>query len=981
MEPVQIFKVVSKCERLGPHKRHFFRYTTGMSESQKWIVKDAEGKIWGPFAYEKLIRQIESSYYTGEELVATYPGGSWAKMSKRAEFYDKLLESLSNDHKTQINNRLKNASIDEETKPGPVEEEVIGRAISAAEEDLELEDPKLQRSKSFSTQSIAPVKKQSSRKAKITKPEPEVIELKDLGKQIANEKRKQVKMPIILVFVACFAVIAAMLIQPKEVKGKIHLLTPRVSQIGLNAEQVNSKLKKSVLSFQRDTYLGYIAAENDLVEIIEASPKNTNAMQLLCLTYRELWPYTFQDSQDLASVAHMVRESKRVDLSSIDGGVCEIVNNLVNDRTEQAQHLTDSWLQLQPGVSVLYDIKGDLLLLNKDYVTATPYFEKASELWPGWQKLYIQQARCFAQQSLYPRALELYKKVLSTVRDHGIAKIEMGILELNLFQHYDRASELISSGLEGAEKLPGSVQSKGYMGLATIDMQKGKKVSAIEFAKKAYATNPSNLEAKNKLIEWAGLREFQNVKVNSAELIFTCEQFLRSGDYISAQAECKNAFEKDHKQGVAALKASQALWQLNQSTEAIAWAQKAIQADPKLVEAYVSLADFFGQRYDFDSAAKVLQSAFAQMPKRYEIMRGFAQIEVRRNDYKGAETYADRALKIYDADSETFLIMAEAKMGLGKYNEAKNFVGRAIEVDSTNAEAQSLYAKVLVGLEGAPSGINYLNDMITNYPRQNKYRMALAEVYIQNENYQQAEGILRQIISLDQENKKAIIDLGKVLRAQNRNNEALEQFFIAGVKDPNDANPIFLAGQLYFDTGKYAEAANQFAQVLKQNSRFPLAHFQKGRALLQLGRAKEALDEAKYEQAMNPDLSEGYILAAEADYGLKQFTACASEFQKAVAKNPQTSEVYVKMARCNRRSGSLDAALSLLREAEVKESGNPDLYKELGAIYQTKAMADEALKAYDRYLALLPNAPDRGQVEVQMRRIESGESSLAPDAF
>jgi tetratricopeptide (TPR) repeat protein len=956
-----------------------------MADSQKWIVKDVEGKIWGPFAYDKLIRQIESSYYSGEELVATYPGGSWTKMSKRPEFYDKLLESLSNDHKTQIANRLRQASIDEETKPGIEEEVAGGRAVSDdghdAEKKLELEDSKFQKSKSFSTESLAPKRKKGTKKTSISREDPPVIELKNLDEHIQSEKLKKLKMPVFIVVLASVVVVAAILIQPKDTRGKIHLVAPRTNQEKLSPEKVNEKIKKSVANFQRDIFSGYVAAENDLVEIIEANPKNINAMQLLCLTYRELWPYAFQDSQDLATISKMVREAKRVDISSLDGAVCEIVNNLVNDRSEQAAHLTDAWLQLQPGVSVLYDIKGELLLLGKDYLTATPYFEKASELWPQWQKPYIQQARCLTQRSIYPQALDFYRKVLSNVRNHGIAKIEMGLLEVSLFQHYDRASELINSGINSSEKVPGSVQSKGLMALANIDMQKGKKQSAIDLAKRAYAVNPSNMEAKAKLIQWAGMREFQSVKVNSAELIFTCEQFLRSGDYISAQAECKTAFEKDHTQGVAALKAAQALWQLNQSTEAIAWAQKAIQADSRLVEAYVSLADFFSQRYDFESAAKVLQSAFSLMPKRYEIMRGFAQIEVRRNDFKGAENYADKALKIYDADSDTFLIMAEAKIGLGKYNETKNFVSRAIEVDSTNADAQSLFAKVLVGLEGAASGESYLNDLVTNYPRQNKYRMALAEVYTQDESFAQAEGILRQVISLDQENKKAIISLGKVLRALNRNNEALEQFFLAGVKDPNDANPIFLAGQLYFDTGKYTEAERQFSQVLKQNPRFPLAHFQKGRALLQLGRAKEALDEARYEQALNPNLSEGYILAAESDYALRQFTACATEFQKAVAKSPQTSEVYVKMARCNRRSGSLDAALSLLREAESKESGNPDLYKELGAIYQTKAMAEEALKAYDRYLALLPGAPDRGQVEAQMRRIESGETSLAPDAF
>ncbi len=991
MEPnYRIIKI-----RLGRHKPKKFSYTKYMSENQKWIIQDAEGKIWGPFAYEKLLRQIENSFYNGEELVATFPGGAWTKMSLRPEFYDKLLESLANENKTQ-RTRRQNASIDEDTKPENSEPEFAGRAIfeKDQEENLEIDEPKIEKSKSFSTKSLGPKnnirsirspaeeRKIRPRGTAAAKNDPEVIELKNLGEHIKSEKRKNYKLPIFLVVIATLVMLAALVIKPKEARrGKIHLISPRAATDRTSQDRSRELLKRSVANFQKDTFSGYLAAENDLVETIEASPKNTNAMQLLCLTYRELWPYAFQDSQDLAAVSKMVRDAKRIDLSSLDGAVCEIVNNLLNDRAEQAQHLTDNWLQLQPGVSILYDIKGELLLLNRDYLTATPYFEKASELWPGWQKLYVELARCMAQRSQYPQALELYRKVLAAVRNHSIAKIEMGLLELSLFQHYDRASELIHSGIDGSEPIPNAVQSKGLMGLANIDMQKGKKQSAIENAKKAYSINPSNIEAKTKLIEWAGMREFQQVKVSSAELIFTCEQFLRSGDYISAQAECKTAFENDRKQGVAALKAGVALWQLNQSTEAITWVQKAIQADPKLVEAYVLLADFFGQRYDFESAAKVLQTANTLLPKRYEIMRGFSQIEVRRNDFKAGEAFAERALKIYDSDSETFLIMAQAKIGLGKYNDAKSFIGRAIEVDSTNAEAQSLFAKVLVGLEGASAGINYLNELITNYPKQNKYRMSLAEVYIQNENYQQAEGILRQLLSLDQENKKAIIILGKVLRLLNRNNEALGQFFLAGVKDPNDANPIFMAGQLYFDSGRFEEAASQYSQVLKQNARFPLAHFQRGRAMLQLSRAKEALDEAKLEQALNPDLSEGYILAAEANYELKQFTGCATEFQRAVAKNPQGSEVYVKMARCNRRSGSLDAGLSLLRQAESKESGNPDLYKELGALYQTKGMGEEALKAYDRYLALMPNAPDRRQVEEQMHRIESGESSLAPEAF
>ncbi|MES2855404.1 MAG: hypothetical protein V4692_06060, partial [Bdellovibrionota bacterium] len=67
---------------------------TKKPDSQKWIVKNGEGEIFGPFTTEQVLAQIDRGYFVGGELIASYPGGQWMAISKTPEFYDRLLDAL-----------------------------------------------------------------------------------------------------------------------------------------------------------------------------------------------------------------------------------------------------------------------------------------------------------------------------------------------------------------------------------------------------------------------------------------------------------------------------------------------------------------------------------------------------------------------------------------------------------------------------------------------------------------------------------------------------------------------------------------------------------------------------------------------------------------------------------------------------------------------------------------------------------------------
>jgi tetratricopeptide (TPR) repeat protein len=466
----------------------------------------------------------------------------------------------------------------------------------------------------------------------------------------------------------------------------------------------------------------------------------------------------------------------------------------------------------------------------------------------------------------------------------------------------------------------------------------------------------------------------KSTKVKGPQLMFEGDQYFREGDCHAAQAHYKAAFEEDQKNARAAVKAAQCLWKMSLSTEAIEWLNRAIKADPKLMEAYVTLAEYQAGRYNFQAAARVLEEGRRVNPKSYEVFRGFAIVELKRGNPKGAVQFGKQALKLYENDVDTQILMAEASLAMKDYAMAFNYAAKAIEIDVNNRKAQIIYAKALAAQRGPDVGADYLVKLVGNYSQVSEYRLALGQMYLADERYAQAEEIFRQIIKLDEKPKEAYVELAKALRAEGNMSEALDLLFKAAVLDPADAQPLFLAGCIYLDIKRPREAMVQFQRVLTINKMFPLVHYQLGRAAMQMGDAKEALNQTDEEKRANPNMAEAYLLAAEAHTQLQQYSNCATEYQHAIKLRPQQATIYVKVAQCYRKKGDLDAATAMLNVASTKESGLADIYKEQGAIYEMRSDVNRAIDAYRQYFVLDPDATDRPQIEARINALQRGQT-------
>ncbi len=955
-----------------------------------WVVKTNKGQLKGPYSTQAILRMIGEGVFSGQEMISKIPDGQWTLISKEPEFYDKLLEALE-------------GVVDVDPKKAQkMEAETV---IAPWKTSAKPQNPSAPSAESFAnlrSNSQQPKVDVIEATQKISRPHTipnvsaahdrtssgSVVDLLDIKKFELGDLKKNLKIPAL-------ALVAVILIggflmwdSSSETGDKIHLLAPGKSSSKMADADVKVRLGEALHAIEADTFDSYRAAQNKLVSIVEGAPSNLEVRALLCLVYKQLWPYAVQDAQDIKTISSVTQSTRAFNVVSPYGQVCEAVKLITSGRHKEAKGVVEGVLESNEVFSlvpVLYDFKAELLVGERDFLNAVPYYEKTSQLWERWLNPRVELAKLLIRQGENLPAAALLRNALQINPQHREAKVLTGILEYRGFKKTDTSFEYLNSGLNESGRMPALVEADGFSVLAEVLVLRGDRNGAREAAEKAYALNPNNSEIRQLVLRLGGSDKVKGDKGRNNELLYLGDQYVRQGDYLAAQAEFKAAFELEPKNGTAAMKAAKALWQLNQSFEAIEWLNKAMKAEPKLVSAYVLQADYLSQRFDFIGALQVLTNATRLAPNNYEVLRGLALLEYRKNNMQGAVAYGTRALKSYDGDLETYILMSQANSLLGRsiipsnkkeierkenaVKDAIRFATKAVEIDSTNPEAQICYAKMLAHNNGVDSGILYLNELIKRFSYTLEYKIALAEIYKSEDRYSQARDIYARVVDADPRNKKAWLGLGEADRALGFNDKALKDFLTAAVLDPTDGEAIFQTGRLYLELGRYDEAIQQFKRVQRLNPNFPRTHYYIGKAAFAAGDFNAAIESAKSEKKQNPNVADSYVLAAEVYTARKQYAECASEYSLAMKLRPQGADIYVKSATCYRQSGSLDVAEDMLALASARESGYAEIYREQGAIYELRGDSRSAATAYSKYLGLSPNALDRSQVEAKIRSL------------
>lgn len=967
------------------------------------------GQIKGPFPSESISKMIVEGILSGQEEVAQHPSAEWRPLSKVHEFYEALLESLENPTERDEKKALK---MDAETQiqaAAPVDTPVE-TPVDDVEAIPELKgDLKQLAQEEFKKAPLpATIPDQTPRAAQPpTVSEPEninallkardeqlTIEMQQLKKIQSRESKKFI--PFVLIIIAIVAGLYFILMPSAQKESGWILIAPtRGAEKKLTENEVRLLKAKAIQLIKTGSLEKTRDSQKFLVQASESAPNDLESLGLLCVVYEQLWPYTKQNSNDLKAITTVTQMSRTINPISNYSDTCQSVYLLAKGQPRDARGLIEKTLDLQTGerfilFPFLYLMKGQILEDMQNHISAEAYYVEAVKSFPGWAWAHFSLARSYYKQAKYNESKEQYTTILRDYPEYKGALYGMGLLEIKTGSS-DKALDYFTRAYAIDGKLPKSFHMDALQEYIQALIAKKDNSKALDVGQFALTISPSHRAIKELVMSLGGEDRGNN---QSAELVFLGDQFARSGDHLAAQAQYKAAFEFDKTNAEPALKAAKSLWAINQSREALTWVDRAIKADPKLSQAYALKADYLSQKYSFSEASKTLQDAMRAGGVNFDVVKTQALVEFRKNSMNTAITYGEKALKMYDADTELLSLIANANINLflnspsrtkeeenrkSKYLEdAQRYSSKAVDLEPGKPEAQITYSKYLYAKQGNIAAETNFKKLIETFPYTIDYRLGLADFYELQEKYKSASVIYAQIIEADPKNKKALMGLARSNQYMNEIKIAQKYFMDAAVLDPSDVEPLFATAQLELENpgSKDANAVIQsaykkFEMVKRVNPSYPRISYFLARCHFELGEFDKALELIKDEKTKNPGIADPYILAANVYNAKEQYKECAAEYSQSIKLRPTSADLYVRAASCYRKSDAIDIALDMLEIARQKESGFAPLYREKGFVMEAQGDRKAARELLQLYIELSPNALDRKQIEDKINQLRN----------
>jgi tetratricopeptide (TPR) repeat protein len=123
-----------------------------------------------------------------------------------------------------------------------------------------------------------------------------------------------------------------------------------------------------------------------------------------------------------------------------------------------------------------------------------------------------------------------------------------------------------------------------------------------------------------------------------------------------------------------------------------------------------------------------------------------------------------------------------------------------------------------------------------------------------------------------------------------------------------------------------------------------------------------------------PGNVEAWIKLGNAQMDTRRFNEAINAYQKALAINPKNVDVIVDMGTCYRNSGRPVEAMKEYRKALDFDPRHLQAHRNLGIVlaYDLQDKA-QAVKEFEKYLELAPNAQDAGQVRQTIQEWKAGK--------
>ncbi len=235
------------------------------------------------------------------------------------------------------------------------------------------------------------------------------------------------------------------------------------------------------------------------------------------------------------------------------------------------------------------------------------------------------------------------------------------------------------------------------------------------------------------------------------------------------------------------------------------------------------------------------------------------------------------------------------------------------------------------------------------------------------------EALMRQRLQKYPNDFVAHFNLGAVLQAMGKFEEAISHFQEALQIRPDDARAQNNAGAALQAMGKLEEAIIHFREALRIRPESINARYNLSTALLAQGKAKEAIGQLREILRVAPDDADAHNDLGSALVMQGKLAEAEVQFADALRINPEHAYAHYNLGYVFAKQGNLVEAVAHLERALRLKPDDADTHNELGSVYTRQGNFVQAIAHFERALRINPQSAEARR-NLQRARAQLGKN-------
>lgn len=471
-----------------------------------------------------------------------------------------------------------------------------------------------------------------------------------------------------------------------------------------------------------------------------------------------------------------------------------------------------------------------------------------------------------------------------------------------------------------------------------------------------------------------------------AKYLERAQAALDKGDFDKARVDLKNVLQINTSNARARLLFAQLEERQQNWPQMYANLNAAVEADPKLIEARVKLAELLVAANQQEQATQQIDKILAQDPNNTEGLAARAGLLYREKKIDEAEAVCKRILELKPGHPTASGLLA-AIYGANDPANAQAVVESALKQNPDNTTLQLVRIQLLTRqqkqddviaayaalIKQKPAAVLYvtqlanyyisldriddaektLRDAVARVPDSNEAKLVLVELLAKHRKPEDARSTLEQFSAAAPDNYRLRTALARLYIALRDIDKATATFQYAIDKDPKSADAIDARNrlaELAVATGKKDRADSLIADVLKIEPENGDALLLRARFALAANQPEAAIADLRTVTKNAPDSAPALELLATAQERSGSTNLALDTYQKLLQVNPDHIGALIGSGRLLLAQNKFDEAQKPLEHARKLMPTNLEATRQLVDLYSRRGNFDQAMPLCDELL-------------------------------